>query len=1352
MGEVIMLANNDNHVAGYIPKWVRALVDETVDAADTHAWASPRPAAVLLLDIAGFTEITNQFAQDADRGAEHLSELLNDCFAILTDVVEAFGGDIVAFTGDGFLVVWDAGDRVQSTHIAAQCALALREAMDQWAQLSNSGIRQRISVDVGTVYYCRLGGHGGVWRYAVVGTPFDNVGVAYRKSGIGEVALCESAWRVLADHCNCEEGQGVFRLNRLNSKLEVAPAPQTLRADSARLQGLLPKVVIDRLRMGSTKWLAEFRNVSVLCISFLGATVNETLVEFLQPCISLVQRTASRFEGTIFTVSMDDKGICVALVFGAPPLAHEDDALRAIEAALAIHEELKRLSISASIGIGSGRLFCGDYGGRSRREYGVLGPAINMAARLMEIADGEILCGAATAEAVRDRVSFVLLQPQHVKGRSAPIQTFRPVRMLSRQQVRYAGEMIGRDEERCALREKLAAARTGTGGFVLVQGEPGIGKSRLLSDLAEFAQDEGIRIARGYASAIDRSTPYFAWRQVLSALIEPELASGDRLSQYHLAERFQHDTTLVSWLPLLRDVLPIALTETPLTVRITGAARAASIEALFVELLRSPVSPRAIILEDLHWFDEASLSMLKGILRRSPQLLVVASRRSPGPYFASETRAGNEGVLEINLGQLPPDAVAEIAKRRLRATQLSPALTSFVQTRTDGNPFYCEEFVSALRDAGAISVERGVGGLNAGSPGSARMILPASLEGVIVARVDVLRPDEQLLLKASSAVGGPFTAELLRSVYPADVPLHDIRAMLDGLVARELLRIVRTRAGSEYQFRHAVSEEVTYNLLSFAQRQLLHAAIATAFEKDHAGRLEPLFGQLARHWEFAGEKLRAIEYLERAAEQALRSHANHDAIQYVDRAFELSDGGLSKDGNLRFARWETLLGDAYNELADFDRSLPHYERALTLLGQRIARKPSERAIGLITHVTEQAWLRLASPRLVRLKPVDQETSHRVAHVRERLAERHFFRNESTAVLDETLAAVNFAERGGAVTEVISGYSALAIGLGMSGLLRPARFYRDRAMSLAGQFEPTPEAARAYMLAAVLEYGLGGWEESERFAKRSLSLYRQLGDRARARTVLTVLASGCILRGDIDEADRLQREASEDVELETLQGTAWRLAAKVMISTIRGRVEPDDLQQLSEIGDAKLVSGDQLLCLGTLAAGYLQCDAVSKALIAADRGLGLLRDTGILWGNYIYGASGVIEVYLACWAMKTSSAVSEADVRNKALLACECARRSTRHSPVCRPRALLLSGRAASLSGKSSRARKLWTDVAASAEKLHLRRERALALYEIGRATDSRDPCRRSSLSRAAEIFEAIGADADLAATRLALSS
>jgi len=204
----------------------------------------------------------------------------------------------------------------------------------------------------------------------------------------------------------------------------------------------------------------------------------------------------------------------------------------------------------------------------------------------------------------------------------------------------------------------------------------------------------------------------------------------------------------------------------------------------------------------------------------------------------------------------------------------------------------------------------------------------------------------------------------------------------------------------------------------------------------------------------------------------------------------------------------------------------------------------------------------------------------------------------------------------------------------------------------------------------------------------------------------------------------------------------------MIATIRGHADAEDLEELSDVGNAQLASADELLCFGTVAAGYLQRKEIAKALSAAERGLGLLRETGVIWGNYIYGASGVIEVYLACWAADGP----QGNFRDKALLACESTIRATRHSPVCRPRSLLLNGRAAFLSGKPARARRIWTQVLASAEKFGLHRERALALFEIGRMAEARDPFRLNNLSRAAEMFEKMGAGPDLTAARLALSS
>ena len=1336
-------------ISTYIPRWVRASLAET-GSDNAFASADARLGVILLFDIAGSTEITDRLAQQGERGAEQLSDLLNDCFAILTDVVDAHGGDIVCFTGDGFLAVWDAAESSRASHLAAQCALGLRDAMGAWTQASNSRFRQRICVDMGTVYYCRLGGHGGVWRYAVVGAPFQNLGSAYRKARVGQVLLCDRAWRAVAEYCDGEAGEGVFELRRLRKALEPEPAPPIRDAD-VEYRKLAPAVVLERMKLGAPKWLAEFRILSILYLSFAGVRFDDSLLGILQPCILTVQRVVLGLEGVIFGVWMDDKGICAGALFGAP--SHEDDALRAVQAGLKIQEELGRQAIRASIGISSGRLFCGDIGGRTRRDYGIFGPVVNTAARLMQTANGGVLCDAATAQAVDGRVSFALLQAQRLKGRIAPIPLYRPIGILSERPAPPEGELVGRERERQQLRAKLRLVKAGIGGCVIVQGEPGIGKSRLLGDLAEAAKEDGVATARGYGSAIDKSTPYFAWRQVLLALLEPDLRGREAAAlQARLAERLRHQPTLVSWLPLLRDIVPVVLPETPLTERITGAARAASIEAILVGLLHSPTAPRLLIFEDLHWFDESSMSLLRGVVRHLPQLLVVASRRPPERRATPDSPLAEDHVLEITLDELPPDAVAEIIRRRLRGTEVSPELVSFVRTRAGGNPFYCEELASALRDAGAMYM-RGADLSAAESLAATKVPYSASLEGVIVARVDALGADAQLLLKVASAIGGPFTADTLQGLYPGALLLPQIEEKLDQLVDRELLRVDRSRSPTQYEFRHAISEEVTYSLLPFVQRRLLHATIATALEDRHPGNLEPYYGPLARHWERAQDIPRAITYLELAAEQTLRSYANNEAIQYIRKAFDLSASARAEESSERFARWETILGDAYNELADYHQSLPHYERALLLAGHRIARNARERAGFLIRNLAVQGWHRVAPPALGRQKTIDREADRRAAHIRERLAERHFFRNESAAVLDETLAAVNLAERGGAVTEMISGYSALGLGLGMSGLRAPGRFYQKRAISLAEQFEPSAQSARAYLLAAVFGFGTGDWDFAKQFATRSLTMYRQLGDHVRALTPLTVLTSVHVLRGELEQAERFVADSSDtSIFQSTAQGQAWRLTAKVMISAMRGSVDADDVSRLIEAVDANLTRADQLLCLGTAASGYLRRGDMSNALATAERGYELLRDTGNVWGNYIYGVAGVIEVFLAGWAMSRDSPTSNADVRTKALIACKHARRAARASPVCQPQLLLLRGRIALLSGRRSRARNFWIKAGRSAKKLEMPREHGLALFEIGRMSHWSDPERVVNLSRAAAIFEAIGTHADFAAARQAMTS
>ena len=264
----------------------------------------------------------------------------------------------MTFTGDGFLALWDDPEPAQTVHVAAHCALALRDAMAAWAQASRSGIRHRICVDAGTLHYCRLGGHGDAWRYAVVGTPLQNLGLAYRKARIGEVLLCDAAWRPISDVCEGKAGDGFFELSQLKwscARPKRPPLPPISEASALEYRNLLPAAVLARLNLGTARWLAEFRTLSVLYINFAGASFDEDLADFLQPCVLTVQRIVLGLEGVIFGVWMDDKGICAAALFGTPPLAHEEDALRAVEAGLRMREELGRNAIRASIGVQLGQ-------------------------------------------------------------------------------------------------------------------------------------------------------------------------------------------------------------------------------------------------------------------------------------------------------------------------------------------------------------------------------------------------------------------------------------------------------------------------------------------------------------------------------------------------------------------------------------------------------------------------------------------------------------------------------------------------------------------------------------------------------------------------------------------------------------------------------------------------------------------------------------------------------------------------------------------------------------------------------------------------------------------------------------
>jgi class 3 adenylate cyclase/tetratricopeptide (TPR) repeat protein len=1322
--------------AAHIPRWVEASLRSGGRPAGPSADA--RSAAVLLIDIAGFTARTDAALGD---GAEGLTDFINNCFAILTEVISRHDGDIVAFAGDAILAVWDDDDPATATDRAARCGLALRDALAAWRD--GGGIDQRTAVEAGEVFFCRLGGWLDSWHYVAVGDPFYSIGAAYRSAKIGDVVLCSSAAAILSTSSDAEIAPYGARLLRM----PTPHGPQEQERIGNIVETGPPSAGPEQRLFDAGAWVGEFRTLTVARVALPELNFDHGFLTKIQSFVLEAQQVSDRLEGSIHQIQMDDKGMTLTLIFGLTPFAHEDDPLRAVEASLRMRRQLAAKGIPISVGISTGRLFCSNYGGRQSQTFGVFGKAMNVAAHLAEAAQGDIACDATTAEAVGRGIAFNLLPHIHLKGADASMLAFRPTATAEELHRHSTGRMIDRESERAILQSCIDDVSAGSGRFALVSGEAGIGKSRLLEEFVSLAEANGRAVLLGSATAIEKSTPYFVWRTILRQLLKLESGGDAARVRAEVSELLSGERALLSWLPVLDEVIALGFPQTEFTRQIIGSARATAIEELVVCLLRKSHF-RILVVEDLHWLDGSSMDLLAAVARRVPEFLLVVSQRTQVPKIADENLLEDLAPsLQIRLERLSRDHVALMIKQRLRATEIPPSLVRFVYNPANGNPFFCGELVLALRDTGRIQVSRGVCSFDEQNAAIESLSLPTSVERAIVSRIDALSADDQLLLKAASTIGDAFSIDMLENIVP-ELAVASKEASIRRLVDHDFLQPDPEARPLSFVFRHSITMEVAYNLLSFAQRRALHERIAAFLERHYANELQPHYARLARHWELGNAPLSAIKYLELAAQQSRNNYANRESIRYAKKMFDLMQHEKLEIDNSRQAAWEVILGDAYHELSDYENSAERYARAMQLLGRHLPGNKAGKIGALMYNGSVQLVSWFLPARTKRLAQHQQADVQLVSHMYEYLSEQYFFQNDSLAVLNGTLASLNLAEQSGAAPETIRGYTALALGMAMSGLVRVARSYAVRAQRLAEKHGSLPDIARVELVLGVLAYGLGKWSDAEQHADKALGLYRRLGDRARAQMGETMAIFVAILRGDIMRANSLHANLYSDISTDSsMQVRAWSLSARVLIDTIQGNTSAEHLNGLRAIAGSKLIRTDQLLCLGIAAMGYLQRQEIDSALELAERGLAVLQECGVVWGGYVFGAAGIADVFLGLCEGAHNSRGSRQHIQNQADLACRQLSRLARTSPICRPYALLMRGRASLLAGRTARARSQWERAAAAAELLNMPREQARAIYEIGKNSPLDDPSRQKYLGKASDIFGHLGAVGELTQLR-----
>ncbi|MBM3275127.1 MAG: AAA family ATPase, partial [Candidatus Sericytochromatia bacterium] len=693
------------------------------------------PAAVAFVDVSGFTKLAERLAQQGPEGAEELTRVLNAHFGPLIDRIHAYGGDVAKFAGDALVALWQAASETDLREIvsrATACSLALQDVMADLASRGATGASEPLSIKVtvgcGEMRLAQVGGVSGRWDVMVTGHALADIGEIAHDAEPGRVLVTRGVGRLLGEAMTVAgtlpAGDPLRSSRPLHSRPQAreSSAPEVQRLDTdadtdtdtagyfitavdgpgpevdafegageeieSLLSGFLPEAVTSRLAARQSGWLSELRRVTVMFVNFPNAK-HDTTLERAQSVMALIQTVLDRHEGMLNKLSVDEKGVSMVAAFGLPPLSHEDDAVRAIASGLALQEILRKHEVVHAIGVSTGRAFCGVVGNDQRREYTVMGDIVNLAARLMQAAKQDLLCDQATMQLAAGRFAFEALPPIAVKGKAEPVSLFRPGVAASRKAVstQAGGEMVGRKAELQQLRDALA----GPGGTILIEGEAGIGKSRLVAAFAELAEASGRTVLLGAGDAIERSTPYHAWRNVFQDLVDLDALPGSL-----------PDASLRDLVPLLGAVLGVEMADNDATRDMSGIVRGDNTRDLLVSLLRHEADKLrheadklrheadklrheadklrheadkarlVLVLEDAHWFDSASWALALDVSRRLGGVMLALVLRPPGDAAPKEYRhiAADPATRTMSVSSLSTEDTLALVSRRLGVAEL----------------------------------------------------------------------------------------------------------------------------------------------------------------------------------------------------------------------------------------------------------------------------------------------------------------------------------------------------------------------------------------------------------------------------------------------------------------------------------------------------------------------------------------------------------------------------------------------------------------------------------------------------------------------------------------------------------
>jgi class 3 adenylate cyclase/tetratricopeptide (TPR) repeat protein len=745
--------------------------------------------------------------------------------------------------------------------------------------------------------------------------------------------------------------------NRLvDSAGQAAPVAETASPTADRLGILVGADLKERFRQAGLEATGQRRNVTVLFADLcdytgLAAQVDdEDLYDLIQGYIQLLAEKVYQYEGIVDKIIGDG----LMALFGAP-IAHENNAERAVRAALDMQADLERLNqewagrlgikLQMHLGLNAGTVIVGGVGSDLLMDYTAIGDTVNLARRLEEAAPpGGILVSESVYKATQRIFDFAPVQDLRLKGITRPFAAYRlggvktqPGNVRGLEGLR--APMVGREPELQKLQEAVQALHLRKRGtFILLSGEAGIGKSRLTQEFKSHIDQTRQLVVEGQSLTYRRSVSYWIFLELLRDYLQISPQMSSQAARRRLISKVNEllGSQAAELLPYLEHIFSFEHSD-PLTAQRLAYLDAGQLrqqiflavrDLLAAEAFRQPL---VLILEDLHWADDASLDLLAFLfdsLRQAPLLIFANSRpvqdgKLKDVLTLAQKRLGEEFVC-IPLPGLTPEQGERLLSELLASPKLPDAFRQQILQRAAGIPFYLEEILRVLIDEGVIHQADGHWRLAARTK-TVALRVPDNLQDLILARFDRLEQFQRKVLQSASVIGRQFSLPVLAGVMkPVNEP--ELDGALKSLVERAFLLAQAQGTETRYLFRHVLTSDAVYSTLLRRDRNELHGRVGETIEGLYADRLEEQIEVLAGHYLRSSRLDRALHYLILAGQKAARDYASEQARAHFTEANNLLPKvSHTPDGALQV---RVGLGDVLVFVGEYSEARQYYQSAL----------------------------------------------------------------------------------------------------------------------------------------------------------------------------------------------------------------------------------------------------------------------------------------------------------------------------------------------------------------------------------------------------------------------------------------